>query len=73
MIIIIYRSLNNFLNFLKGINWAHMNGVFFSHNGTFITLKGEINHVLTYYHDDYTQPITDKYFLAMLRHFHVRK
>jgi hypothetical protein len=24
MIFIIYRSLNNFLNFLKGINWAHM-------------------------------------------------
>jgi hypothetical protein len=25
--------------------------VFFSHNATFITLKGEINHVLTYFHD----------------------
>ena len=46
---------------------------FFSHNATIITLKGEINHVLTYYQDEYTQPITDKYFLAMLRHFHVRK
>jgi hypothetical protein len=25
MIFIIYRSLNYFLNFLKGRNWAHMN------------------------------------------------
>jgi hypothetical protein len=29
MIFIIYRSLNYFLNFLKGINWAHMILVFF--------------------------------------------
>jgi hypothetical protein len=26
-----------------------------------------------HYHDEYTQPITAKYFLAMLRHFHERK
>jgi len=37
---------------------------FFSHNATFTTLKGELSHVLTYYHDEYTQPITFKYFLA---------
>jgi hypothetical protein len=46
---------------------------FFSHNAIFITLKCEISHVLAYYHDEYTQPITAKYFLAMLRHFHERK
>jgi hypothetical protein len=44
-----------------------------SHNATFTTFRGEISHVLTYYHDEYTQLITDKYFLAMLRHFHERK
>jgi hypothetical protein len=49
------------------------NGVFFSHNATFTTLKGELSHVLTYYHDEYTKPITAKYFLAILRHFTKRK
>jgi len=46
---------------------------FFSHNATFTTLKGELSHVLTYYHDEYTQPIQAKYLLAMLRHFTKRK
>jgi hypothetical protein len=36
--------------------------VFFSHNATFTTLKGEITHVLTYYYDEYTQATTEKLF-----------
>ena len=45
----------------------------FSRNATFTTLKGELSNVLTLSHDEYTQPITVKYFLAMLRHFTKRK
>jgi hypothetical protein len=47
--------------------------MFFSHYATFTTLKGQLSYVLTYYNDEYTQPITAKYFLGMLRHFHERK